>query len=544
MAIRSFATTSLVAAFFAIAHLAAWVTPPQAAATAAPPSSPDTASFLRCLGAHLPPQAVYTNASRSYTSVLESSIKNLLFVTPATPTPVAIVAASNASHVQAAVRCGARHGVGVRPRSGGHDYEGLSYRSLSARRPFAVVDLARLRAVSVDARNRTAWVGSGATLGELYYAIASRSARLGFPGGVGPTVGVGGHLSGGGFGLLLRKHGLAADHVVDAVVVDAAGRLRDRAAMGEDLFWAIRGGGGGSFGVVLSWKLRLVRVPPVVAVSTVHRPRNQSASALLARWQHVAPALPRDAILRVVLQNQDAQFESLYLGTCAGLVATMARRFPELGMEARDCIEMTWIQSVLYFAFYGTGQPTERLLDRGTKPERYFKGKSDYVTEPMPSHVWESAWSWLLKDGAGLLILDPYGGRMRGVAPSATPFPHRRALYNLQYYGFWFQNGTRATEKHVGWIRGLHREMEPYVSKNPRGAYVNYRDLDLGVNDDDHRGLTSYEKARVWGEAYFKANFERLAVVKAKVDPHDFFRHEQSIPPFMSTRRDVSGTSS
>ena len=307
---RSFAL-SLLAAFLAVLHRAA------SAAPAAP--SPDTASFLRCLAADLPPQVVHTNASPSYASVLESSIKNLLFVTPATPTPVAIVAAADASHVQAAVRCGARHGVRVRPRSGGHDYEGLSYRSLSAARPFAVVDLAALRAVRVDAGRRTAWVGSGATLGELYYAIANRSARLGFPGGVGPTVGVGGHLSGGGFGLLLRKHGLAADHVVDAVIVDAEGRLLDRVAMGEDLFWAIRGGGGGSFGIVLRWKLRLVRLPATVAVFTVHRARNQSATALLARWQRVAPALPRDVFLRVVLQNQDAQFQSLYLGTCAGL---------------------------------------------------------------------------------------------------------------------------------------------------------------------------------------------------------------------------------
>ncbi|RLN13018.1 tetrahydrocannabinolic acid synthase-like [Panicum miliaceum] len=448
---RSFAL-SLLAAFFAVLHRAASVAP-------AAPSS-DAASFLRCLAVDLPPQVVHTNASPSYTFVLESSIKNLLFVGPATPTPIAIVAAADASHVQAAVRCGARHGVRVRPRSGAHDYEGLSYRSLSAARPFTVVDLAALRAVRVDARRRTAWVGSGATLGELYYAIANRSARLRFPGGLGPTVGVGGHLSGGGFGLLLRKHGLAADHVVDAVIVDAEGRLLDRAAMGEDLFWAIRGGGGGSFGVVLRWKLRL---------------------------------------------NQDAQFESLYLGTCAGLVATMAGRFPELGVTPRDCIEMTWIESVLYFAFYGTGKPRELLLDRGTGPERYFKAKSDYVTEPVPSHVWESLGSWFLKDGAGLLILDPYGGRMGGVPPSATRFPHRQELFNLQYYGFWFDNGTEVSEKHVGWIRGLYREMEPYVSKNPRGAYVNYRDLDLGVNgDDDDGGVSGYEKARAWGDKYFK----------------------------------------
>ncbi|KAL6876416.1 hypothetical protein ACP4OV_012988 [Aristida adscensionis] len=530
---------ALLAASIAILHHAASTTSTAAAVIPAT----NTTSFLRCLAAHIPPGVVYTQASQSYPSVLEFSIKNLRFVTPATPTPLAIVAATNASHVQAVVRCGTRHGVRVRPRSGGHDYEGLSYRSLDAACPFAVADLAALRAVRVDSARKTAWVGSGATLGELYYAIAKRSSRLGFPGGLGPTVGTGGHLSGGGFGLLLRKHGLAADHVIDAIIVDAKGRLLDRAAMGEDLFWALRGGGGGSFGIVLSWKLRLVRVPATVTVLTVHRPRNQSATALVTKWQRVAPALPRDVFLRVVLQSQDAQFQTLYLGTRSGLVKTMTTTFPELGVGKHDCIEMTWIEAVLYFAFYSTGKPMEMLLDRGEKPDRYFKAKSDFVREPIPSSVWESTWSWLLKDGAGLLILDPYGGRMGAVAPSATPFPHRQELYNIQYYGFWFENGTQAAEKHVGWIREVHREMAPYVSRSPRGAYMNYRDLDLGLNDDDDSGVTSYEKARVWGEMYFKANFERLAAVKAKVDPDDFFKHEQSIPPLDSSSRNGSSLS-
>nr|XP_051198636.1 berberine bridge enzyme-like Cyn d 4 [Lolium perenne] len=493
----------------------------------------NTTGFVSCLTVHIPPGIVYTQASDSYPSVLDFSIKNLRFVTPATPTPLVIIKATNASHVQAAVRCGVAHGVRVLPRSGGHDYEGLSYRSIDAACPFSVVDLAALRAIRVDVKRKSAWVDSGATLGELYYGIANKSARLGFPGGIGPTVGIGGHFSGGGFGLMMRKHGLAADHVVDAVVVDAEGRLLDRAGMGEDHFWAIRGGGGGSFGIVVSWKLQLVRVPATVTVFTVHRPRNRSASDLLTKWQQVAPALPRDVILRVVVQNQEAQFESLYLGRRTGIVATMARMFPELGVTREDCIEMSWIESVLYFAFYGTGKPAALLLDRGTKPDRYFKAKSDFVHQPIPRHAWESTWSWFLKDGAGLLILDPYGGKMGRVAPSATPFPHRRALYNVQYYGFWWDNGTEASEQHMGWIRGLHQEMEPYVSKNPRGAYVNYRDLDLGVNDDycSNGAENGYVKARAWGEPYFKANFERLAAVKAMVDPRDFFRNEQSIPP-------------
>jgi FAD/FMN-containing dehydrogenase len=123
-----------------------------------------------------------------------------------------------------------------------------------------VVDLASLRAVTVNRSDSTAWVGSGATIGELYYAIAKNDSRTAFPAGECPTIGVGGHFSGGGLGMIMRKHGLSIDKVLDAKLVNADGDLLDRAGMGEDLFWAIRGGGGGSFGVVLSWKVQLVQV--------------------------------------------------------------------------------------------------------------------------------------------------------------------------------------------------------------------------------------------------------------------------------------------
>ncbi|XP_051222269.1 berberine bridge enzyme-like Cyn d 4 [Lolium perenne] len=162
----------------------------------------------------------------------------------------------------------------------------LSYRSVRPSAAFAVVDLARLRSVRVTrGPPATAWVDSGATLGELYHAVGRASGRLAFPAGLCPTVGIGGHLSGGGFGMLLRKHSLAADHVVDAVLVDAKGRLLDRTSMGRDVFWAIRGGGGGgSFGIVLSWKVKLVPVPPTVTVFTVAKSVEEGAVDILAKW--------------------------------------------------------------------------------------------------------------------------------------------------------------------------------------------------------------------------------------------------------------------
>lgn len=100
--------------------------------------------------------------------------------------PLYIVTPTNASHVQAAVLCSRRNGMRIRVRSGGHDYEGLSYRSERAE-VFAVLDLSNLRAVRVNQKAATAWVDSGATLGELYYAVGKASNLLGFPAGRRPV---------------------------------------------------------------------------------------------------------------------------------------------------------------------------------------------------------------------------------------------------------------------------------------------------------------------------------------------------------------------
>ncbi|KAK1614960.1 hypothetical protein QYE76_020477 [Lolium multiflorum] len=156
-----------------------------------------------------------------------------------------IVTPTDAQHVQAAVLCGRRHGVRLRVRSGGHDYEGLSYRSPRPNEVFGVLDLANLRSVSVNRSESTAWVESGATLGELYYAIAKNNSELAFPAGECPTVGVGGQFSGGGIGMMMRKYELSIDNVLDAKMVNANGDLRTGTSWGGPLR-AIRGGGGES----------------------------------------------------------------------------------------------------------------------------------------------------------------------------------------------------------------------------------------------------------------------------------------------------------
>ncbi|WOG89600.1 hypothetical protein DCAR_0208838 [Daucus carota subsp. sativus] len=117
---------------------------------------------------------------------------------------------------------------------------------------------------------------------------------------------------------------------------------------------------------------------------------------------------------------------------------------------------------------------------------------------------------------------------MDKISKSKIAYPHRKGnLYNLQYMVKWDVNTAEATKKHMQWIRKLYKYMKPYVSHSPRAAYQNYRDFDLGINKQPN---TTYNEAAQWGKKYFKSNFRRLAKVKTKADPLNFFRHEQSIP--------------
>ncbi|KAG2612174.1 berberine bridge enzyme-like Cyn d 4 [Panicum virgatum] len=485
--------------------------------------------FLSCLTKAVPPRLLFAKSSPAYGSVWSSTVRNIKFLSDKTVKPLYIVTPTEPCHIQATVSCGRRHGMRLRVRSGGHDYEGLSYRSDKAE-PFAVVDLSKMRKVRIDGKQATAWVDSGAQLGEIYYAVAKETPKLGFPAGVCATIGVGGHFSGGGFGMMLRKYGTAADLVVDAKVVDAEGRLLDRKAMGEDLFWAIRGGGGASFGIVVSWQVKLVPVPPTVTVFQIHRGVKDGAVDLVAKWQQVAPSLPEDLMIRILAMGQDALFEALFLGTCKDLLPLMNARFPELGMKQADCNEMSWIQSVPFIPL-GKSATVKDLLNRTSNIRAFGKYKSDYVRDPIPRGVWEKIFGWLAKPGAGVMIMDPYGGRISAIDDDATPFPHRQGmLFNIQYVNYWFGEGAGAQPNQ--WSRDMYAFMEPYVTKNPRQAYVNYRDMDLGVNQVVG-DVSTYESGKVWGEKYFKGNFERLARTKAKVDPTDFFRNEQSIPPLL-----------
>ncbi|GMP73917.1 hypothetical protein CsSME_00031506 [Camellia sinensis var. sinensis] len=188
----------------------------------------------------------------------------------------------------------------IRVRSGGHDYDGLSYVSEVL---FVIVDLKNLRSITINAENNIAWVESGTLTGELYYRIAEKSKTLAFPTSVCPTIGVGGYFSGGGNSALLQKYDLAADNVIDARIIDVNGNILDRKSMGEDLFWANGGGGGASFGVILPRKVKLVIVPYPVTIFTLDSTLEQNATNLVHKWQYIAHKFPQELFIRVLVRR-------------------------------------------------------------------------------------------------------------------------------------------------------------------------------------------------------------------------------------------------
>ncbi|XP_019087709.1 PREDICTED: berberine bridge enzyme-like 4 isoform X2 [Camelina sativa] len=464
-------------------------------------------TFTQCITSNSDPKhpispAVFFAENPSYSSVLEANIRNLRFNTSDTPKPFLIIAAKHESHVQAGVTCDQRHNLQMKIRSGGHDYDGLSYVTYSGE-PFFVLDMFNLRSVDVDVASKTAWVQTGAVLGEVYYHIWEKSNTLAYPAGICPTVGVGGHISGGGYSNMMRKHGLTVDNTIDARMVDVNGKFLDRKLMGEDHFWAINEGGG-SFGVVLAYKINIIEVPENVTVFSISRTLEQNATKIVHRWQQVAPELTDELFLRLIIdvvngtvstqKTVRATFKAMFLGNTTTLLSILNRRSPELGLIRSDGTETSWIQSVLFWADMQMGS-SEKLLLQRNQTVTYLKRKSDYVREPISRTGLESIWRKI-----PTMTFTPYGGVMDKIPSTATPFPHRAGnLWKIQYGSDWSEG--RLTNRYMDLTRELYQFMTPFVSKNPRQTFPNYRDLDLGINS--HNGkIMSYVEGKRYGYTY------------------------------------------
>ncbi|KAL0710711.1 hypothetical protein Bca4012_017689 [Brassica carinata] len=505
--------------------------------------------FLQCLDTQpadpgsLNSGAAVIPTNSSFSTNLMRAVRNLRFASPSTRKPEAIVAAVTETHIRATISCCKLLNLELKVRSGGHDYEGFSYTSPV---PFVILDMFNFHRIDVNLTDETVWIQSGASLGELYYNIASKSKVHAFPAGVCPKVGAGGHFSGGGFGNLLRKYGLSVDHIIDAQIMDADGKVyRDRRSMGEDVFWAIRGGGGGSYGVILAWKLKLVRVPEDVTVFKLERMVEEGAIDLVYKWQQVAPVIDKDLFIRLEIKpvyrttskcktrTINVSFIGMFLGWPERLLNIISQSFPELYLTEADCMVKKWIDSVVFWAEYPENAPLEILLKRISVNEYYWKRTSDFVQtpitkqgiaeifqtmiyhSPLPRRVWMQ---W-----------NPWGGRMAEIPSDATPFAHRAGnVFMIEHFMNWYEPGEELEKVFLAISRSFKKAMTPFVSKNPREAFLNYRDVDIGITTPGYNA--TFEGAKFYGEKYFKGNYLRLVNVKAGFDPTNFFRSQQGIP--------------
>ncbi|CAI9089558.1 OLC1v1024149C2 [Oldenlandia corymbosa var. corymbosa] len=222
----------------------------------------------------------------------------------------------------------------------------------------------------------------------------------------------------------------------------------------------------------------------------------------------------------------------MFLGDSERLLSVMNKSFPELGLKKSDCTEMNWAESVVYYTRFPAGTPVEALLDRKPQVLTHLKRKSDYLKKPMPIEGIEFIFKKMIEFETPVLTFNPYGGKMAEISPTAKPFPHRAGnIAKIQYATNWNQSGVHTAEHYLKVTNELFAYMTPYVSKNPREHFLNYRDLDIGINRNGKSKIKNYREGRVYGVKYFlKENFNRLVRIKTVVDPDNFFRNEQSIP--------------
>jgi FAD/FMN-containing dehydrogenase len=419
--------------------------------------------------------------------------------------PALVARPLDAIDVRDAVRWGAANGVPLRARSGGHSYAG--YSTLSGG---MVLDLRHLRGVRVDTRSRTASIGAGSQLIDVYAVLAAHGLTL--PAGSCPSVGVAGHALGGGMGLAARHWGLTTDNLVEARIVTADGRVRTaNRHRNADLYWALRGGGGGNFGVVTSFKFRLHPMPKSVAAFFVSWPWSHATDALGA-WQEWAPhARSRLTSIFHLSAGGGATSVSVsgqYIGPASDLGQLLAP-LTAVGGSSVAARDHGYLQAQLLFAGCAT-IPRAACHTRGTRPggtlpRASFQAKSDYVARPLPAGAREAlvaaARARSALPGSGAILFDSYGGAIERVAPHATAFVHRGALFCIQYLSY---DGGAA------WLRTTARKMRPYVTG---GAYVNYTDPELDR----------------WQHAYYGSNYHRLRAVRREVDPHHYFNFPQAI---------------
>jgi FAD/FMN-containing dehydrogenase len=417
--------------------------------------------------------------------------------------PALIARCADVEDVVAAVNFGRESGLDIAIRCGGHNGPGLGSVDDGL-----VIDLAGLKETSVDPDARTATVGGGCLFGDI--DKATHEHGLATPGGIISTTGGGGLILGGGIGHLSRKCGLSIDNILGAQVVLADGSVVNaNENENDDLYWALRGGGG-NFGVVTSLTMRLHSVSTVVAGPMFW---SLESSADLLRWY-------RDFILHA---PEDLN------GFFAFLSVPPAPMFPEeLHLQKVAAIVWCWSgpEEGAADALAEAREQPGLLLD-GVQPmplpalQSAFDGvyphgdqwywRADFV-ETIPDEAVElhAEWGEKMPTWKCTMHLYPIDGAAHRVGPTETPWGYRNANWGAVMAGV--DPDPENVDAISAWSKGYHEALHPHSAG---GAYVNM--------------MMEEGQGRV--EASYGDNYERLAKIKATYDPDNLFHVNQNIKP-------------
>jgi FAD/FMN-containing dehydrogenase len=397
-------------------------------------------------------------------------------------TPAAIVTPTSPADVQKAMAFAAAHNLKVAPRSGGHSYVGASTANGAM-----VFDLRQLPGdINYDASSGQVTVTPATSLYAMHQALAA--AGRGIPTGTCPSVGAAGHALGGGLGAQSRHAGLLCDQLTSASVVLPGGQaVTASAASNPDLFWALRGGGGGNFGVTTSLTFATFPTRDVDVVNLNFPP--QSFAQVLLGWQNWLRTADRNSWALADSTTDAMGTHCRIMATCpagsGGSVASAITSAVGMQPSGTDNHTFNYLDLVRYLAV-GNLNPS---------PLGYVGGSDVFPTINPGAAQGIAAAIAAFPRGAGrmLAIMHALDGALASVAPGATAFPWRQQSSLVQWYVETSGDPSAATN----WLNTAHQAVRPYSV----GGYANY----IEANQPASR--------------YFGPNLSRLTAVRQKYDP-------------------------
>jgi FAD binding domain/Berberine and berberine like len=449
--------------------------------------------------------------------------------------------------VQEAVNAGRRIAV----RSGGHCLEDL----VDDPAVKAVIDVSEMDGVDFDRSRQAFVVEAGATLGHVYRTLYLEWGVT-VPGGTCPTVGVGGHVTGGGYGALTRKYGSIVDHLdaVEVVVVDSSGTARavvatrDPGDPDQDLWWAHTGGGGGNFGVVTRFWFRspdaqgtdpagLLPTPPrqlyEASVSWPWAGLTETDFITLVRnhgaWHE------RNSTYGSPYDNQHSLLDLHNVGQdTITLTAQTDAGLPNAAGLTQDYISavsngVSVPATVATWVWPWMKATLRDIYDTGTFNRT--KSKGAYLRQGWSDEQAATLYRYLSDptyDGHAGILLYAYGCKVNTVDSAATAMPQRDSILKANFTTYW--SDPTEDDKHLTWMRELYRDVYASTGAVPApdaandGSYINYPDVDLKDPAWNTSGIS-------WESLYYKGNLPRLQRIKAAWDPLNVFYHALSITP-------------